>query len=322
MPIFFDDPEDGMTRRYSRLIKTTNDALPSFSWAIIDRVRTAKTAGLAPSYEKCFVRYTGLAEKSQRTNLHASALLELSKAEGWPGNNPLKGKIVLLGGTYGDDDLHYTPVGRMYGVQVIAQLLETELQGGGDKARSPLTIILLELFECVLVILLFHAYDDENDYTRAEPLLQRTLAIREQVLGPEHPDVARVLNNLAALYVSRGDYARAEFLFQRALAIQERVLGPEHRDVELTLRNLASLYEAKNDWDQAILLETRANEITEKSLALVLTTGSETQKRLYMATLSGETKATISLHLQAAPNNTGSAASRGDHHFAAERAHA
>ena len=64
----------------------------------------------------------------------------------------------MLGGTYGDDDLHYTPVGRMYGVQVIAQVLETELQGGGDKARSPITIILLELFECVLVILLFHAF--------------------------------------------------------------------------------------------------------------------------------------------------------------------
>src|SRR5207237_10619204 len=116
------------------------------------------TARLAASHEKFFIRYTGPAEKSQRANLHASAFLELSKAEGWPDKNPLKGKIVLLGGTYGDDDLHYTPVGRMYGVQVIAQVLETELQGGGDKARSPITIILLELFECVLVILLFHAF--------------------------------------------------------------------------------------------------------------------------------------------------------------------
>jgi hypothetical protein len=37
-------------------------------------------------------------------------------------------------------------------------VLETELQGGGDKAPSHATIILLELFECVAVILLFHSF--------------------------------------------------------------------------------------------------------------------------------------------------------------------
>ena len=34
----------------------------------------------------------------------------------------------------------------------------------------------------------------------AEPLHQRALAICEKALGPEHPDVAMSLNNLAALY--------------------------------------------------------------------------------------------------------------------------
>ena len=33
----------------------------------------------------------------------------------------------------------------------------------------------------------------------AEPLLQRTLAILEKTLGPEHPNVATTLNNLASL---------------------------------------------------------------------------------------------------------------------------
>src|SRR5438105_2585443 len=35
---------------------------------------------------------------------------------------------------------------------------------------------------------------------RAEPLCQRALAICEQQLGPDHPDTATSLNNLAALY--------------------------------------------------------------------------------------------------------------------------
>lgn len=33
----------------------------------------------------------------------------------------------------------------------------------------------------------------------AEPLFERALDIRERVLGPEHPDVASTLNNLADL---------------------------------------------------------------------------------------------------------------------------
>ena len=37
-------------------------------------------------------------------------------------------------------------------------------------------------------------------YTDAEPLFQRSLAILEKALGPEHPDVAGSLNNLAELY--------------------------------------------------------------------------------------------------------------------------
>ena len=59
----------------------------------------------------------------------------------------------------------------------------------------------------------------KGDYARAEPLLQRALAIREKALGPDHPDVADSLDNLAVLYYVRGDYARAEPLYQRSLAI-------------------------------------------------------------------------------------------------------
>ena len=38
-----------------------------------------------------------------------------------------------------------------------------------------------------------------NRLAEAEPLYRRALAIDEKSFGPEHPDVARDLNNLAAL---------------------------------------------------------------------------------------------------------------------------
>ncbi|MGH8500651.1 MAG: tetratricopeptide repeat protein, partial [Methylococcales bacterium] len=51
-------------------------------------------------------------------------------------------------------------------------------------------------------IMLYHA----GQYGQAEPLYQRSLAISEKALGPDHPDVATSLNNLALLYSAQGAY--------------------------------------------------------------------------------------------------------------------
>jgi len=37
----------------------------------------------------------------------------------------------------------------------------------------------------------------QGEYIKSEPLLNRSLAIKEKALGPDHPDVALSLNNLA-----------------------------------------------------------------------------------------------------------------------------
>ena len=81
-----------------------------------------------------------------------------------------------------------------------------------------------------------------GEYAKAEPLYQEALRIRQKVLGPEHPDTARSLNNLAALYLAMGEYAKAEPFFQEALRIRQKVLGPEHPDTARSLNNLAKLY--------------------------------------------------------------------------------
>ncbi len=60
---------------------------------------------------------------------------------------------------------------------------------------------------------------------------ERALAIWEKALGPDHPDVAASLNNLASLYHAQGAYERAKPLYERALAIREKALGPDHPDV-------------------------------------------------------------------------------------------
>ena len=46
----------------------------------------------------------------------------------------------------------------------------------------------------------------QGKYDEAVPLLEKSLKIRQQVLGAEHPSVATSLNNLAGLYESQGRY--------------------------------------------------------------------------------------------------------------------
>src|SRR6516164_6797422 len=82
----------------------------------------------------------------------------------------------------------------------------------------------------------------QGRYSEATPLAQRALEIQEKALGPHHPTVANLLNNLALLYVEQDRYAEAEPLFKRSLAIREKALGSDHPDVAASLNNLAQLY--------------------------------------------------------------------------------
>ena len=57
---------------------------------------------------------------------------------------------------------------------------------------------------------------------------ERALAIREKALGPEHPDTALSLSNLARVLRDLGEFPEAERLFERATAIGDRALGSGH----------------------------------------------------------------------------------------------
>jgi CHAT domain-containing protein/Tfp pilus assembly protein PilF len=104
----------------------------------------------------------------------------------------------------------------------------------------------------------------QGKYTEAVPIAQTALRVAEATFGPQHPDVATALNNLAGLYHDQGKYAEAEPLFRRALAIDEKVRGPEHPAVATSLNNLAALYHDQGKYAEAEPLYRRALVIEEK----------------------------------------------------------
>ena len=106
-------------------------------------------------------------------------------------------------------------------------------------------------------------YQAQGQYqnAQAEPLCQKSLAIREKVLGSEHPDVATSLNNLAGLYQEQGQFEKAEPLYQKSLEILEKALGLNHPNVATALINYAELLRKLYRFAEAEAMENRAQMI-------------------------------------------------------------
>ncbi len=144
-------------------------------------------------------------------------------------------------------------------------------------------------------------YKEQGKYSAAEPLLQRAFSIYEKVLGQDYsPKLVPSLVNLARIYHAQGKYTQAERLYQRILAIGEK-LGQSDSLVVGSLNNLSLLYLNQGNIPRAVEFLERANNIEEQKLAVLLTNGSEAQKRAYITNLTGATDATVSLHIQEAP---------------------
>jgi CHASE2 domain-containing sensor protein len=158
LPLFIPDHEDRVVRRYRRQVQTTQGPFPTFMWALVRRFAPGNVSGPEDAGVDRFIAYAGDRKGSHRFNLSASQAIELAKGGSLPDPNPFKDKIVLIGGSYLDQDEHQTPLGPMRGVDVMAQVVETELRGGGDKVPNKATILVLEVFEGALVVLLFQFF--------------------------------------------------------------------------------------------------------------------------------------------------------------------
>ena len=105
---------------------------------------------------------------------------------------------------------------------------------------------------------------DRERYEEGESLLKQALAIREQLFGAIHPDVAQSMQVLAFLYRLRGQFEQAEPLFRQAIAIRKQTLGPEHLDLAESLNDLALLYGDFGRYEQAEALYHQALAIYER----------------------------------------------------------
>jgi tetratricopeptide (TPR) repeat protein len=109
-------------------------------------------------------------------------------------------------------------------------------------------------------------YHVQGLYALAEPWYQQCLSSALAHLGDAHPNVARILNNLAILYKAQGHYSEAEPLYEQALALSQRLLGNDDLDVAASLNNLAGLYKAQGRYSEAEPLYKQALTLRKRLL--------------------------------------------------------
>lgn len=88
-----------------------------------------------------------------------------------------------------------------------------------------------------LATILYHTARSQE----ALDLSRRALAIREEMLGPDHPDVARNLADLGAILYAVGSYEEAEMMLKRARALAERSGTDGQQLVAMILNNLGAI---------------------------------------------------------------------------------
>jgi serine/threonine protein kinase/tetratricopeptide (TPR) repeat protein len=95
--------------------------------------------------------------------------------------------------------------------------------------------------EADLRMVLGNVYRELADYPRAEAMFRAALALRRELLGDKHEDVAQALVGLGEALSNQKQWGEAERLFSEALAMQRELLGEPHPTIGFTLFHLGMM---------------------------------------------------------------------------------
>ena len=104
-----------------------------------------------------------------------------------------------------------------------------------------------------------------ND-AEAEEFFRKALEIGDRTVGPDHPDMILLLNDLTRIYLKQSAHASAEPLLLRLLEMK-RSKGEDHPEVATVMASLATVRQALGRHESAEQLWRRVLEIRERTLA-------------------------------------------------------
>ncbi|CAF1408595.1 unnamed protein product, partial [Adineta ricciae] len=109
---------------------------------------------------------------------------------------------------------------------------------------------------------------EQGQFKIAEATYKEALTALQESYGPDHIEVAEVLNSMGLILKKRADYDGAEKLYKRAIKIVHDTFGHDepHYKLGIYYNNLADLDRKRNRFDSALKLYQQALVSIEKTL--------------------------------------------------------
>ncbi len=95
---------------------------------------------------------------------------------------------------------------------------------------------------------------------------RRAHEVAVESYGPRHPEVAKLLSNMAACHTRLGELADSQRLLEQSLAVFRAVLPADHPDIAITMTNLAALEYRQSHYDAAIAISDEVIAIRKRTL--------------------------------------------------------
>jgi serine/threonine protein kinase/tetratricopeptide (TPR) repeat protein len=111
-----------------------------------------------------------------------------------------------------------------------------------------------------------NVYERLGLYSRAHELLASSVATRQRVLGPSHPDTLRSMEDLAWLLSQEGQLVEAERLQRQVLAARRDTLHPDAESLARAEDHLAATLAEAGRFGEAEGLDREALALTTRSL--------------------------------------------------------
>jgi tetratricopeptide (TPR) repeat protein len=105
------------------------------------------------------------------------------------------------------------------------------------------------------------AFIDKGKLSKAAGHYRQALDIREKLLGPAHPLVAKNLATLADVFMAQRDYATAAPLYLRLLTIEDKLFGPADMRRVPTLRKYSYALRNMKQEEEAGKIDARIYQI-------------------------------------------------------------
>ncbi len=258
-------------------VEPPGDAIADEVDALRERARHADAllaAGAYPQAGDEVVALAADARASSYTPVHGEMMLLRARVERALGRFA-EAEITLRTGwadalAAGDDELAYRIAVQL--VYVIgarlgrhAEGLEWAVHARAELVRSGTPPRL----EHMLLSALGTLHEIRGDYDLALQEQRQALALQEQVLPADHPDLAHSLNNIGLAEAQLGRMEPAIVDLEHAIGRYEAAFGPEHPEIADTLNNLGICYEQAGRYDDSERVHLRAMAIRERTFGPV-----------------------------------------------------